>query len=383
MTKALAIYGATGSIGSSTLDLVRRQPEAYRVAILTAHSAVETMAALGREFAPDLMVMADPAAAKALQAEVPHIPVLAGPQGLIEAAGEQPYDLMVAALVGFAGLAPTLAALAAGRDVALANKEALVCAGQLVMATAAKSGARILPVDSEHNAIFQCWEGAQRAQICSVQLTASGGPFRGWSAADIAQASLDQALQHPNWSMGPKVTLDSATLVNKALEMIEARWLFDLSPEQLEVVVHPQSIVHSCVTYNDGSTLAQLGQPDMRTPIAYCLAYPDRAPLGGARLCLTDLSALTFEAPDEAAFPTLSLARAAMAAQGPATSVALNAANEVLNALVRRGALPFGALMPHLVALMDRFDRPKIETLEDIVDWDQQVRAYTAASVSV
>ena len=383
MTKALAIYGATGSIGSSTLDLVRRQPEAYRVAILTAHSAVETMAALGREFAPDLMVMADPAAAKALQAEVPHIPVLAGPQGLIEAAGEQPYDLMVAALVGFAGLAPTLAALAAGRDVALANKEALVCAGQLVMATAAKSGARILPVDSEHNAIFQCWEGAQRAQICSVQLTASGGPFRGWSAADIAQASLDQALQHPNWSMGPKVTLDSATLVNKALEMIEARWLFDLSPDQLEVVVHPQSIVHSCVTYNDGSTLAQLGQPDMRTPFAYCLAYPDRAPLGGARLCLTDLSALTFEAPDEAAFPTLSLARMAMAAQGPATSVALNAANEVLNALVRRGALPFGALMPQLVALMDRFDRPKIDTLEDIVDWDQQVRAYTAASVSV
>ncbi len=386
--KALAIFGATGSIGTSTLDLVRRQPEAYRAAILTAQANVDAMVALVAEFHPDLVVMADPAAARSLQAALkdvqPRLPVLAGAEGLVHAA-EHPYDLMVAAIVGFAGLAPTLAAVSAGRDLALANKEALVCAGGLLMATAAAQGARILPLDSEHNAIFQCWEDRHRDRILSVQLTASGGPFRGWQAHDVAQADLDQALKHPNWSMGAKVTIDSATLMNKALEMIEARWLFDLAPDQLEVVIHPQSIVHSCVSYADGTTLAQLGQPDMRTPIAYCLAYPDRARVGGPALSLTQVAQMTFEPPDEAVFPTLALARAAMAgeaAQGTALGLALNAVNEVLNAAVRARRLPFGRLMPTLCAMMESLDVPKGETLDDLRALDAWVRAETSARMA-
>ncbi len=383
--KSLAIFGATGSVGTSTLDIVRRQPDAYRAAILTARSNGDAMLALVREFCPDLVVMADPAAALSLQAALkgcqPRLPVLAGPEGLRHAA-EQPYDLMVAAIVGFAGLAPTLAAVSAGRDVALANKEALVCAGHLIMATAAAQGARILPLDSEHNAIFQCWEDRNRDRILNVQLTASGGPFRGWQAHEVAQASLEQALRHPNWSMGAKITIDSATLMNKALEMIEAHWLFNLTSDQLEVVIHPQSIVHSCVTYADGTTLAQMGHPDMRTPIAYCLAYPDRARIGSPPISLTQVACLTFESPDEAVFPTLALARAAMlgeAARGTGLGLALNAVNEVLNAAVRAQRLPFGRLMPTLCAMMDSLEVPRGETLEDLIALDTWVRAETIA----
>ena len=374
MTKSIAIFGASGSVGSAALDLIRRQPEAYGVRVLTADRAVGKMANLIGEFKPAYAVMANETAARELRACIDGpTQVLSGPDGLIHAA-QCDYDLMISAIVGFAGLAPTYAALCAGRDVALANKEALVCAGALIREAAQASGARILPVDSEHNAIFQCWQSQHRSAIESVQLTGSGGPFRGWTASQIRQADLSDALKHPNWSMGPKITIDSATLMNKALEMIEARWLFDLRPDQLEVVIHPQSIVHSCVTYRDGSTLAQLGCPDMRTPLAYCLAYPERAPLGGQRLNLTDLKGLTFEQADEDAFPTLNLARTAMGETSPAFSLALNGVNEVLNAAVRKRELPFGRLIPGICEVMAQVPLPMIAHMDQIIAYDREIR---------
>ncbi len=374
MGKSLALFGATGSVGQAAIDLVRRRPQDYSFSVLTAHSSVAAMEALVAEFQPDFAVMADPEAARALAAKVSGpTQVLSGPEGLEEAA-QAPYDLMISAIVGFAGLAPTYAAAQAGRSIALANKEALVCAGSFIQAAVKQSGSQLLPVDSEHNAIFQCWDERHRAQIKSIQLTGSGGPFRGWSAQQIAGASLNQALKHPNWSMGAKITIDSATLMNKALEMIEARWLFDVSVEQIEVVIHPQSIVHSCVTYADGSILAQLGSPDMRTPLAYCMAYPERAPEGGTPLRLTDLSALTFEVPDEAAFPALGLARAAMAEPTGAASIALNAANEILNQAVRDGRLPFGRLIPMLKTFLAGLKYPPIPDMAAVAAYDREVR---------
>lgn len=378
--KSVALFGATGSVGTSTLNLIRRQPDLYRASVLTAATNVEAMAALIEEFSPTYAVMADVAAAKNLRDRIEGSTiVLAGPAGLLEAA-QAPCHIHVAAIVGAAGLGPTFAAVQAGYDVALANKEALVCAGGLMTAAAKASGAKLLPVDSEHNAIFQCWEERNRAAIKSVQLTASGGPFRGWSAGEVANATLAQALRHPNWSMGAKITIDSATLANKALEMIEAKWLFDLRADQLDVVVHPQSIIHSCVTYADGSTLAQMGRPDMRTPIAYCLAYPARAAMGGETLSLTDLGALTFEAPDLAVFPALGIGREAMAAEG--TAIAFNAANEVFNAAVRAGQLPFGQLIPRVQQLIAVTRPPIIGDLDTVQALDREVRARAQAALN-
>ena len=372
MRKSLALFGATGSVGQAAIDLVRAHPENFRFSVLTAHSNVKAMADLVAEFQPDFVVMADADAASELARQIPR-PVLSGAQGLEEAA-QAPYDLMISAIVGFAGLAPTYAAVRAGHNIALANKEALVCAGGFIQAAAQQSGSLILPVDSEHNAIFQCWEDRHKAQIKSIQLTGSGGPFRSWSRQQIAKARLDQALKHPNWPMGAKITIDSATLMNKALEMIEAHWLFGLPSEQIEVVIHPQSIVHSCVTYADGSVLAQLASPDMRTPLAYCLAYPDRAPEGGTPLRLMELGALTFEAPDEAAFPALSLARAAVAQASGAASIALNAANEILNLAVREARLPFGRLVPVLQDFLGGLSLPAIPDMAAVATFDEEVR---------
>lgn len=376
--RSLAIFGATGSVGTAALDLVRAGEGTYGVHTLTAGRNSAAMIALAHEFSPKTIVMADPKAAAEVRAEIDSCQVLAGEAGLIEAAQGE-YDLHIASIVGIAGLAPTFAALQTGRDVALANKEALVCAGSLMMSEAKAKGARLLPVDSEHNAIFQCFEAVERDQIVSVQLTGSGGPFRGWTAAQIANATLDQALKHPNWSMGPKITIDSATLMNKALEVIEARWLFDLKPEQVEVVIHPQSIVHSAVTYADGSILAQLGSPDMRTPLAYTMAYPKRAANGGTPLRLTDLRGLTFEQPDEIAFPTLGYARHALESQSLSASIALNSANEVLNEAVREQLIPFGALMPMLGDVLDAIDMQDIRGLADIRAFDEEVRRKAMA----
>ena len=331
--RRVSVLGSTGSVGENTLDLIRHyrraEPGAFPVAALTAHRQSDKLIAQAREFRPAVVAIHDIAGARAVEAALAGsgVRVLAGPDGIVEAARE-PADWTMAAIVGAAGLAPTLAAIDRGNIVAIANKECLVCAGDIVRRHASRSEAVLLPVDSEHNAVFQCFEERSRAMIERVILTASGGPFRTWTKDAIAAATPEQACLHPNWSMGAKISVDSATLMNKGLELIEARVLFGLSPDQLEVVVHPQSIIHSLVGYGDGSVLAQLGPPDMRTSIAYALGWPHRIVAPTPRLDLVAIASLTFEAPDEGRFPCLGLAKAAMRAGGLAPAF-LNAANEV------------------------------------------------------
>ncbi len=326
----VCVLGATGSIGASTLDVVARHPNRFRVESLTAHGKVEELAALCQRFLPRRAVIARPAQEAALRQALAGLPieVASGPQGLIEAAADPAAAVVVAAIVGAAGLPATIAAARAGKRLLLANKEAIVCAGALLLAAVREGGATLLPVDSEHNAIHQCLAGAHRprAEVRRLVLTASGGPFR--TRADLAGITPEQACAHPNWVMGRKISVDSATLMNKGLEVIEASWLFGFEAARIEVVVHPQSVIHSMVEYLDGSVLAQLGSPDMRTPIAWALGCPERITSGSARLDFLALGPLTFEAPDLARFPCLRLAYQALAA-GPVASIALNAANEV------------------------------------------------------
>ena len=331
MPKRLAILGSTGSIGTSTLEVVRRFPDDFTVAALTAARSVDRLAEQVIEFRPALAVMRDAVGAAALRRRLPadlDVEVLFGADGYRAAAAEAPADMVVAAMVGAVGLLPTLAAIEAGRDVALANKETLVMAGELVMARAAARRVRILPVDSEHSAIFQCLAGNDRQSLERIVLTASGGPFRQWPAERFGAIDPDTALRHPNWQMGPKITIDSATLMNKGLEVIEARHLFAVAPEHIEVLVHPQSIVHSMVAYVDGSVIAQLGIPDMKGAIAYALSHPRRLPLGQPLPDFAAIGALTFEAPDMERFVSLRLAYEACRCGGCVPAV-LNAANEV------------------------------------------------------
>jgi 1-deoxy-D-xylulose-5-phosphate reductoisomerase len=327
--RTVTILGATGSIGSSTADLLRRDAAGYQVEAVTAHRDAPALARLAREFHARFAVVADPAAYDELKSELSGsgIEAAAGPQALVEAA-QRPAEWVMAAITGAASLAPTLAAAERGATVALANKECLVCAGALFMRRAAMKGATVLPVDSEHNAIFQALSAGRREDVRRIVLTASGGPFRTLSLEEIRKVTLEQALKHPTWSMGPKITIDSATLMNKGLELIEAHHLFALPPEQLDVVVHPQSIVHGLVEFRDGSVIAQLGSPDMRIPISHCLAWPIRMETPAARLDLAQVSTLTFEEPDMVRFPGLATARRALAAGGGAPTV-LNAANEI------------------------------------------------------
>ncbi len=325
----LTILGATGSIGQSTLDVVAHDSEAFEIVALTAQSNVAALARAAITHRAQRAVIGDTALYADLKAALAgtSVEAAAGAAALIEAA-EMPADCLMAAIVGAAGLAPTLAAVRQGRRIALANKECLVAAGELFMAAARENGAEILPVDSEHSAIFQALAGADPASIDRIILTASGGPFRTWTKDAIARVTPEQALKHPNWSMGRKITIDSATLMNKGLEVIEAFHLFPARLDQIEVLVHPQSIIHSMVAYRDGSMMAQLGSPDMRTPIAVALAWPARMPAPVARLDLAAASALTFEAPDHERFPALSLARSAVTRGGAAPAI-LNAANEI------------------------------------------------------
>jgi 1-deoxy-D-xylulose-5-phosphate reductoisomerase len=337
----ITVLGATGSIGQSTLDVVARHPERYEVFALTAHSRVEELAQLCLRFQPRHAVVATAADAGKLQQQLTGFAIKGsteihyGPEALVAVSEGVEVDTVMAAIVGAAGLLPTLAAVKAGKRVLLANKEALVMSGALFMQAVQQSGAALLPIDSEHNAIFQCLPGGfrcgQSADAKAVErllLTASGGPFRQWSLEAMQAATPEQAVKHPKWSMGRKISVDSATLMNKGLELIEACWLFGLGPDRVQVVVHPESIIHSLVQYVDGSTLAQLGNPDMRTPIALGLAWPERIPAGVAALDLFATGQLNFESPDEVRFPALRLARAAMQAGGCAPAV-LNAANEV------------------------------------------------------
>ncbi len=346
----LSILGATGSIGSSTLDLVRRDRARYRIVALTAGSNASALADLAIEFEAEMAVLADPTGYGALRDRLvgTRIEAAAGASAVCDAA-TRPSDMVLSAIVGAAGLAPSLAALASTRTVALANKETLVCAGNFFMAEADRLGVRILPVDSEHNAIFQVLEADNRRDVAEIILTASGGPFRTMSRADMAAITPAMALKHPNWSMGRKVTIDSSTLMNKGLELVEAHHLFAIAPDKLSVLVHPQSAVHGLVRYTDGSLLAELGSADMRTPIAYCLAWPERRPAPVNPLDLAALGSLTFEAPDRARFPCLALAEAAMR-RGAGAPCVLNAANEVAVDAFLDGKISY----LHIAALVEK-----------------------------
>lgn len=336
MQRRVCILGSTGSIGANTLDVIRRHPDRYDVHALAANRSVAEITAQCVEFNPRFAVMMDADAAARLEECLPadcDTRVMHGDAALVKIVSAREVDVVMAAIVGAAGLPSTLAAARAGKRVLLANKESLVMGGHLLMQAVRESGATILPIDSEHNAIFQCMPVGERGVpslrgVSKVLLTASGGPFRTWTWQQMRDASPDQACAHPNWSMGRKISVDSASLMNKGLELIEACWLFDLEPGEVEILVHPQSIIHSMVQYLDGSVLAQLGNPDMRTPIAYGLGWPDRLDAGVATLDLVAAARLDFEAPDESRFPCLRLAREAVAAGGTAMAVC-NAANEV------------------------------------------------------
>jgi 1-deoxy-D-xylulose-5-phosphate reductoisomerase len=346
--RRVTILGATGSIGASTLDLIKREPERFRVEAVTARRNAAALANIARDVGAQFAVVADPAAFGDLKDALAGsgIAAAAGEAALVQAA-QRPADWVMAAISGSVGLKATLAAIERGATVALANKECLVCAGSLFMRHAASAGATLLPVDSEHNAIFQALGAGARADVKRVILTASGGPFRTWSLEKIKAATPEQALRHPNWSMGPKISIDSASLMNKGLELIEAHHLFGLKPDEIDVLVHPQSVVHGLVEFRDGSVVAQLGSADMRIPIAHCLAWPRRMDGPSARLDLTRVRELTFEAPDTVRFPALALARHAMATGGAAPTV-LNAANEIAVAEFMSGRIGFTAI-PTLV----------------------------------
>ena len=385
--KRLAILGSTGSVGEQALEVVAAFPERFAVTALAAGRRVEKLVEQVRRFRPALVSVGDADGARALRealgADAPRIEI--GNAGL-EAVATAEADLVLSALVGAVGLRPTLAAIRAGRDVALANKEVLVMAGALVLREVRAHGVRLLPVDSEHSAIFQALAGQRREDLRRVLLTASGGPFRSWSADEIARASVEQALAHPNWSMGPKISIDSATLMNKGLEVIEARWLFDVTPERIDVVVHPQSVVHSLVELIDGSVLAQLGVPDMRVPIAVALAWPERLPLLDAEsmpraLPALDLAAtgrLDFETPDRKRFPCLDLAFAALRGDEAAPAV-LNAANEVAVARFLAREASFPSIAATNAAVLDaHFSRSGagiLRTLDDAQAADAWARA--------
>ena len=329
MVRSLNILGSTGSIGESTLDLVRRNPDLYRVTGLTAHSSVDTLAKQAIEFGVKSVAIADKSHRDALRERLSghSVDILAGPEGVGELAG-QGADITMAAIVGSAGLMPTMAAVKTGSRIALANKECLVCAGETFMRAVEESGSELLPVDSEHNAIFQVLDRKRPEGVQRLILTASGGPFRDTPREDLEAVTPEKALKHPTWTMGAKITIDSATLMNKGLELIEAAWLFDRPSSQIDVVVHPQSVIHSMVEYVDGSVLSQMGSPDMRTPIAYALAWPDRMETPVERLDFASISRLDFFEPDLIRFPCLRLAREALESGGQAACV-LNAANEV------------------------------------------------------
>jgi 1-deoxy-D-xylulose-5-phosphate reductoisomerase len=373
--KRLAILGSTGSIGTSTLDVVEGHPDRFQIVALAARANLDLLEAQIRRHSPGLVSVASETSARELRRRLgrTNTEVGWGTTGLLQVASEAGANLVVSAIVGGAGLLPTMGAIAAGNDVALANKESLVMAGNLVTAEARARGARILPVDSEHSAIFQCLAGGGPAQVRRIVLTASGGPFRTRSRATFASITPEEALKHPNWSMGKKVTIDSATLMNKGLEVIEAHWLFGLRVDQVDVIIHPQSIVHSLVEFVDGSVLAQLGVPDMRIPIQYALTYPERRQNHVPRLALEQLAGLTFEAVDRDKFPCLDLAYEAALAGGSAPAV-LNAANEVAVHRFLNGRISFDEIPTVIRKALDAHPPRAVGTVEEVLEVDREVR---------
>jgi 1-deoxy-D-xylulose-5-phosphate reductoisomerase len=386
----IAILGATGSIGASTLDVIARHPSRFRVAALTANRQVDELAELCRRHRPDAVCVADAAQAPRLRERIAAAGlacrVLAGDEGLVEIASLPGVDCVMAAIVGAAGLRATLAAARAGKKLLLANKEALVVAGPVFMETVRASRAVLLPIDSEHNAIFQCLPPFASGDLAAkgirrILLTGSGGPFRARARNELQRVTPDEACAHPNWVMGRKISVDSATMMNKGLEVIEAHWLFGAAPEQIQVVVHPQSVVHSMVEFADGSVIAQLGHPDMRTPIAQALAYPDRIDAGVPALDLFRIGSLGFEQPDFARFPALGLAYAALRSGGSAPAT-LNAANEVAVAAFLEGRLPFLQITSVIEETLRALDAGPLRTLEEVLDADARARARAAQIVS-
>ena len=376
--KKLSILGSTGSIGVSTLDIVAAHPDRFEIVALTAGNNLELLKTQIELFSPQLVSVMNDELARELAASLPgrRPEIMSGIPGLIAAATAADTDMVVAAIVGAAGLVPTAAAIKAGKDVALANKETLVTAGHLVMALARDKGVKLYPVDSEHSAVFQSLQGHRYADIKRIILTASGGPFFNLPLDKLARVTVADALNHPNWSMGQKITIDSATMMNKGLEVIEARWLFDLPADRISVNIHPQSIIHSMVEYIDGCIMAQLGVPDMKAPIAYALTYPERVPTGVKPLDLTKLSGLTFFNPDHVRFPALQLAYRAMA-EGESMPTVLNAANEVAVEAFLRGAIGFCDIPRAIERTMDLHQPHSLGTIEEVLHVDRWGREKT------
>lgn len=376
--KKIAILGSTGSIGTQTVDILPSIDA--EVVALTTNKRIDLLEEQARALHPKMVCVFDEEAARTLKIRLADtdIRVLAGMDGLTACAAESGADIVVTAVVGMVGLLPTLAAIDAGKDIALANKETLVCAGELVMRAAREKGVKILPVDSEHSAIFQCVQGAQGNRLSKILLTASGGPFFGKTAAEMRDVTREQALAHPNWNMGAKITIDSATMMNKGLELIEAMWLYDMEPEDIEIVIHRESILHSAVEFEDGAVIAQLGLPDMRLPIQYALTWPMRVPCKVPRMHLSELAKLTFFAPDEQAFPALRLARHAAKLKGDRGAV-LNGANEAAVGLFLAGRIGFTEIAGRVAQALDEIPYHASVSLEDVLAADRAAREIVRA----
>ena len=380
--RRIAILGSTGSIGRQTLDVIREHRDLFEVEMLTCNSSFETMAAQAREFDANNVVICDEKNYKALSEalEGSDTKVFAGMKSVCDLVTSDRVDIVVAAMVGFSGLAPTMAALKAGKIIALANKETLVAAGAIVTGLSKKHNAPILPVDSEHYAIFQCLMAAQGNKVRRIHLTASGGPFRTWDKERIAKATKDMALKHPNWDMGAKITIDSATMMNKGFEVIEARWLFDTPLEKINVVVHPESIIHSMVEFEDGAVIAQLAEPDMRQPIQFAIGFPERLPLGNKKLDFASLGTISFFAPDTEKFPALTLAYKAME-KGGNIPCALNAANEAAVAAYLHDEIPFYGISDIAGECLEKAPFIAEPGIEDIFRTDEQTRTLASRMV--
>ena len=372
--KTIAILGSTGSIGTQALDICRRHPDRYRVTALTARGNKEKLFEQVRAFRPEIAGLTDGFDPAEIPADLKFCRFLSGREALRAAAAETEADMVLVSIVGIAGLQGVMDALEAGRQVLLANKEALVTGGHLVTDLARRAGKPLLPVDSEHSAIFQCLQASDGNRPEKLLLTASGGPFRTWDRERIERATPAEALKHPNWNMGAKITIDSASMFNKGLEIMEARWLFDMPEDRIEVVVHPQSIVHSAVVYPDGAVLAQLGEPDMRVPIGYAMSFPERIGTGVQAPDLCALGSLTFERPDEEKFPALRLARACLRAGGAACTV-FNGANEAAVAAFLRNEIPFGDIARRVEYALEKLAGLPADSIDDIWEADRQARA--------
>ena len=378
--KHIVILGSTGSIGASTLDVVSKFPHHFSILGLTAGTNAEKLEQQIRTFNPRVVALTSEAAAQSLRTRLSDHPVeiLSGEQGLCTVASLPDSDLVISAIVGGAGLMPTMAAIRAGCSVALANKEPMVMAGELMQAESRKQGKRIFPIDSEHSAVFQSLEGHRKADVRRIVLTASGGPFWSWSLDQMKHVTLEQALQHPNWKMGAKITVDSATLMNKGLEVIEARWLFDIPPAQIDILVHRESIIHALVEYRDGSVMAQLGLPDMRTPIAYAMNYPERIPLDPPPLDLGKIGNLTFYPPDFEKFPCSKLAYDALQ-EGGGLPASLNAANEIAVQAFLNKEIAFLDISRIIQETMNAYTPKPLESIEDALETDRWSREKATA----